>query len=35
MVENDEGDVIDLNVEKKIFIAKAVDPKSLAKAASE
>ena len=35
MVENDQGDVIDLNVEKKVFIAKAVDPKSLAKAASE
>ncbi len=35
MVENDEGEVIDLNVEKKIFIAKAVDPKSLAKAVAE
>jgi HD-GYP domain-containing protein (c-di-GMP phosphodiesterase class II) len=31
LVENDQGEIIDLNVEKKLFIAKAVDPKSLAK----
>ena len=35
MVENDRGEIIDLNISKKIFIARAVDPKSLAKTASE
>jgi HD-GYP domain-containing protein (c-di-GMP phosphodiesterase class II) len=34
LVENDQGEVIDLNVEKKLFIAKAVDPKSIAKTAA-
>ncbi|MDR1931803.1 MAG: HD-GYP domain-containing protein [Spirochaetales bacterium] len=31
MLDNDKGGVIDLNTEKKVFIAKAVDPKGLLK----
>jgi HD-GYP domain-containing protein (c-di-GMP phosphodiesterase class II) len=31
MLDNDKSEVIDLNSEKKIFIAKAVDPKGLLK----
>jgi HD-GYP domain-containing protein (c-di-GMP phosphodiesterase class II) len=29
MLENDQGEVLDLNVEKKVFIVKAVDPKNI------
>jgi hypothetical protein len=31
MLDNDKAEIIDLNSEKKVFIAKAVDPKGLLK----
>ncbi|MDX9819692.1 MAG: HD-GYP domain-containing protein, partial [Desulfococcus multivorans] len=34
MIENDQGQIVDLDIAKNVFIAKAVDPKSLAKTAS-
>jgi len=35
MLDNETAEIIDLNTEKKVFIAKAVDPKGLGKSLEE